>query len=114
VTVDPLLSPSQGSGLTSPPLAFLLYLLLALLLSLIGRQLASRGRRWTEKATPYASGEMPQRRQGLPGYGPFFLSAIFFAILHLGALVVATGGTSPASLLYLIGLLVALAILLLG
>ena len=49
-----------------------------------------------------------------PGYRPFFVVALFFAVLHLGVLVLATGIPSPVMRIYLLGLLLALLALILG
>jgi hypothetical protein len=40
--------------------------------------------------------------------------ALFFAVLHLGVLMLGTGSLSPIALLYLVGLLLALLALILG
>jgi hypothetical protein len=40
--------------------------------------------------------------------------ALFFAILHLGILVMSTGNPSPVMIIYLLGLVVALLALILG
>ena len=53
-------------------------------------------------------------RLAAPGYRPFFVVALFFAMLHLGVLVISTGKPSPVMIIYLIGLLVALMALILG
>jgi len=39
---------------------------------------------------------------------------LFFAVLHLGALVLGSGLSSPAMLVYLLGLMLALLALILG
>jgi hypothetical protein len=111
--MEPLLSQPELSWLGSPPLAFLICLSLALLLSQLGRLLTGRPRPSRAGSEPYASGEAA-RRPTQPGYGPFVQTAVFFALLHLGALMVATGGGSPLVAVYLLGLGVALIILLLG
>jgi hypothetical protein len=49
-----------------------------------------------------------------PGYKPFFLVALFFAILHLGMLMLGLAGESPIAIGYLVGLAVALVALILG
>ena len=49
-----------------------------------------------------------------PGYRPFFVVALFFAVLHLGALMLGSGSASPAMLVYLLGLMLALLALILG
>jgi NADH:ubiquinone oxidoreductase subunit 3 (subunit A) len=112
--MEPLLSTSEARWLASPPLAFLCYLVLIGLLCLVGRRLAPRRHPSRMKLEPYASGEAAPTRAAMPGYGPFFLTAIFFALLHLGALVAATGIGSAAVVVYLAVLLVALLMLALG
>jgi NADH:ubiquinone oxidoreductase subunit 3 (subunit A) len=108
------LGASLASWLTSPPLALLVYLLLATLLMLGGRLLAGPSHPSALKASTYASGEAPPSRTAVTGYSPFFLTAMFFVILHLGVLIVATGGLTPLVGVYLVGLGVASAIVLLG
>lgn len=98
-----------------PPVAFLFYLGLVSILSLVGRVLAGTEHPSSEaKSSAYASGEAAPAAIGVPGYRPYFLVALFFATLHLGVLVLATGGTSPVALIYLIGLMVSLLALILG
>lgn len=64
----------------------------------------------------YASGEAHPTAQGAPGYRQFFAVALFFAVLHLGALVLSTSPAeaAPVALLYLLGLAAGLVALLLG
>ncbi len=98
-----------------PPIAFLIYLGLVGLLSLFAKRLAgTSGVGSTLKSSTYSSGEEPPTRLAAPGYRPFFVVALFFAILHLGVLVLSTGKTSPVMIIYLVGLLVALLALILG
>jgi NADH:ubiquinone oxidoreductase subunit 3 (subunit A) len=98
-----------------PPVAFLLYLFLVSLLSGIGRVMAGTHPPLSAtKSGAYASGEVPHVSSGAPGYRQFFRIALFFAVLHLGVLVVASGGLSPIAGIYLIGLILALVALILG
>ncbi|MGA2489174.1 MAG: hypothetical protein ABSF99_03165 [Anaerolineales bacterium] len=98
-----------------PPIAFLIYVLLVGLLSLFGKGLAGQSTNASAlKSSTYSSGEAPPTRLAAPGYRPFFVVALFFAVLHLGVLVMSTGGSSPVMIVYLIGLLVALLALILG
>jgi NADH:ubiquinone oxidoreductase subunit 3 (subunit A) len=99
----------------TPPIAFLIYLLLVGLLSLFGKGLAGKsGTASALKSSTYSSGEAPPTRLAAPGYRPFFVVALFFAVLHLGILVMSTGSGSPVMIIYLLGLLVALLALILG
>lgn len=110
--MDVVSMPSPTDWLLSPPMAFLVSLALAGLLSLAGRLLTGPSRATARASETYASGEAGPRRPAAPGYEPFFATAIFFTILHLGVLVVATGAPSPLALVYLGGLGLALAVLL--
>jgi NADH:ubiquinone oxidoreductase subunit 3 (subunit A) len=98
----------------SPPFAFLVFMLLGLLLYQLGRRLAGAGTPSALKSSLYSSGEANESTSGAPGYRPFFIFALFFAILHLGVLMVGTGGLTWITCLYLVGLLLALVALVLG
>ncbi len=100
--------------LLSPPVAFLAYLLLVLVLVGIGRALAGPSKASALKSSVYASGEAPPSRMGQPGYAPFFVAALFFGILHLGVLVIGTTTLAPLAGLYVLGLALALLALVLG
>jgi NADH:ubiquinone oxidoreductase subunit 3 (subunit A) len=100
--------------LLAPPIAFLLYLALSGLLMGAGRGLAGPARPTTLKSSTYASGEAPPAQRAVPGYRPFFVIALFFAIMHLGALVLGSGGLAPITGIYLVGLLLVLVALMLG
>lgn len=98
----------------SPPLAFLIYLAVVGMLYALGRHLAGPSKATSLKASTYSSGEAPPVHMAAPGYRPFFVIALFFAILHLGVLVLGIGGLTPATGIYLGGLLLALLALILG
>jgi len=100
--------------LLSPPLAFLIYTLVAGIIYLIGRSLAGPSQTSALKSSTYSSGEAPPTQAAAPGYRPFFVVALFFAILHLGVLVLGSGGFTLISGLYLGGLCLALLALILG
>lgn len=100
--------------LLSPPVAFVIFLVLVAVLSGIGRLLAGPAHTSPLKSSIYSSGEAPPERWAAPGYRPFFVVALFFAILHLGVLVLAVGQLSGASIVYLVGLALALLALILG
>jgi NADH:ubiquinone oxidoreductase subunit 3 (subunit A) len=98
----------------SPPLAFVLYLALVAILAFGGRILAGRSTSSALKSSSYASGEEPPAGTGIPGYRPFFLIALFFAMLHLGILVLGTSNLTALAGVYLVGLILALVALILG
>jgi len=101
--------------LLSPPVAFLVYIPLVTLLSLIGRSMAIHSKdEDLIKRSVYGSGEKAQTQLAAPGYRPFFLVAFFFAILHLGMLVLGTGSWLLVNPIYVGGLLLALLALILG
>ena len=79
--------------LLSPPVAFLIYIPLVFLISLLGRSLAGTNKSSSLKTSIYGSGEAAPTNLAAPGYRPFFRIALFFAVLHLGILVLGTGGS---------------------
>ena len=104
----------MNAFLLSPPIAFLVYLVLVGILYGIGRVLAGPPQATPEKTSTYSSGEAPPTRLAAPGYRPFFVVALFFAILHLGVLVLGSNDLSPITVVYLVGLILALMALILG
>ena len=100
--------------LLSPPLAFIIYLGLVGLLSLLGRWSAATSSTTDHKTSAYASGEASADGNKLTGYQPFFRIALFFAILHLGVIVAASGTPNLMTGVYIGGLMVILVILLKG
>jgi len=102
------------SILLSPPIAFLIYIPLVVLIFLLGKVLAGPEHPNPMKSSVYGSGELAPTSEAAPGYRPFFLIAFFFAILHLGMLVLGSSNLAPSSALYLVGLVLALIALILG
>jgi NADH:ubiquinone oxidoreductase subunit 3 (subunit A) len=100
--------------LLSPLFAFLIYGVLVGILSLFSRAISMRGKTSRLKTSTYASGEEHDAEPAAPGYRPFFVAALFFAVLHLGVLMLGTSGLAPVSLVYLGGLMLALLALILG
>lgn len=100
--------------LLSPPVAFLLYIPLVGLLLWIGRQLAGPGKPSLAKSSTYGGGEKASSMAAAPGYRPFFIVAFFFAILHLGMLVLGIGNLSNNQAIYIVGLCLTLVALILG
>ena len=100
--------------LLSPPFAFVIYGVLVGILSLVSKGISMRGKTSHSKTSSYASGEEHDTEPAAPGYRPFFVAALFFAVLHLGVLMLGTSGLAPVSLVYLGGLMLALLALILG
>jgi len=86
------------------PIAFLIYIVLATGISLLGRALAAKGTDSSNKMKSYACGEDMPENQGQPEYTEFFKFAFFFTLMHVVVLTVATdpSGISLMSALYLI------------
>ncbi len=97
-----------------PPIALLVYIVLAGIVARIGRWLAGPAEESPAERTTYASGEAPPRYVAAPGYRQFFVVALFFGILHLGVLVLGSEGQTMTAILYLAGLSLALVALILG
>lgn len=117
----------MSNWLLIPPIALLIYLILVWLLHRFGRVLAPPSRPNPLKGSIYAGGEAAPTGMAAAGYRRFFIIALFFAVLHLGALVVGTvaiqavspagstpDGFLPIALVYLVGLVVSLIALILG
>jgi NADH:ubiquinone oxidoreductase subunit 3 (subunit A) len=100
--------------LFAPLIAFLIYFLVVSIGSGLGRLFSARGSETEFKTATYASGEANDPTLAAPGYRQFFVVALFFAVLHLGVLVVGSSGLSPAAIPYLLGLILALVALVLG
>lgn len=98
----------------NPPLAFLIYIVLVTTLYAFGRILAGSSNPTPIKTSIYSSGEQPPSRLAAPGYRPFFVVALFFAILHLGVLVLGSNNITMTAEIYLLGLMLVLAALILG
>jgi NADH:ubiquinone oxidoreductase subunit 3 (subunit A) len=100
--------------LLSPLVAFLIYCAVVAIISGLGRLFSAQGRKTEFKTATYASGEENDPVPAAPGYRQFFVVALFFAVLHLGVLMVGSSDLSPVAGLYLLGLILALVALILG
>ena len=100
--------------LLSPVVAFLIYFLVVLAVSGLGKLLSPKGRKSQFKSATYASGEANDPIPAAPGYRQFFVIALFFAILHLGVLMIGSSDLSSVAGIYLLGLILALIALILG
>jgi NADH:ubiquinone oxidoreductase subunit 3 (subunit A) len=102
------------SILLSPLIAFLIYLVLAMIVTGLGKLFSAKGRSSEFKTETYASGEENDPLPAAPGYRQFFVVALFFAVLHLGVLMIGSSNLSPVAGVYLLGLILALIALILG
>ena len=96
------------------PIAFGINLLLAGGIIVFGRILAGPSKSNTLKSSSYTSGEAAPVGQAAPGYKQFFVIALFFAVLHLGVLMVGSGRLDWLNGAYLAGLVLILLALILG
>jgi NADH:ubiquinone oxidoreductase subunit 3 (subunit A) len=92
----------------SPPVAFAVYILLAGILLAVAQAVAAKGKASVDKTSMYGSGEKAPTGTASPGYRPFFMVAFFFAILHLGVLIVGSGGFTIVTGVYIVGLIFSL------
>ena len=101
--------------LMSTPVIFLIFIVLGILLMLFGQYTAPvEDTALDQKRSLYGSGEAGPESRGVPGYKPFLLISLFFAILHPGVLVVGLSDLSMTSVVYLIALMLGLLALMLG
>ena len=100
--------------LLSPVVAFLIYFAVVSAVSGLGKLFSPKGRKSELKSATYASGEENDPIPAAPGYRQFFVVALFFAILHLGVLMIGSSDLSSVAGLYLLGLILALIALILG
>ena len=76
--------------LISPPVAFILFLAIACLIYLLGKRMAPKLNKTGGKLTTYACGEDIPGAKVQFGYRLFFFIALFFTIMHVAALMIAT------------------------
>ncbi len=100
--------------LLTPLIAFLVYGLVVSAISGLGRLFAAKGHASQFKSETYASGEDHDPIPAAPGYRQFFVIALFFAVLHLGVIMVGSSDLSSVTVVYLLGLMLALVALILG
>lgn len=87
---------------------------MASIFSGLGRIFSATGRKSEFKTATYASGEENDPIPAAPGYRQFFVVALFFAVLHLGVLMVGSSDLAPVAGVYLLGMILALVALILG
>jgi NADH:ubiquinone oxidoreductase subunit 3 (subunit A) len=93
------------SILLSPPLAFLSCLLISIAVYGFGHLVEEKAKPSAGKYEPYACGENYTAEKSDFGYRKFYISAIFFTIMHVAVLTVATvpgGITAYRALIYLV------------
>jgi NADH:ubiquinone oxidoreductase subunit 3 (subunit A) len=76
--------------LISPPVGFLIFLFIGYLLYLLGGRMAPKLKKAGGKLATYACGEDLPGIKIQFGYRLFFFIALFFTMMHVAALVIAT------------------------
>lgn len=97
-----------------PPFSLVVYLPFVALFLMLGKKLAGPEHPSTEKSRTYGGGESAHKESSIPGYSPFILIAFFFALLHIGILVLGTSTLQWTTIVYMIGLALSLIALILG
>ena len=95
------------SILLSPPLAFLICLLLCAAIYGLGRLVEEKGTPTPGKYEPYACGENFPAEKLHFGYRKFYVAAIFFTIMHVAVLTIATvpgGSGAYRAFVYLVAI----------
>jgi NADH:ubiquinone oxidoreductase subunit 3 (subunit A) len=80
----------MGNILLSPPVAFLILLVVVVFMMYLSKFMAAKGTVSAGKEEAYASGEDFKVHKVQPDYSQFFPFAFFFTIMHVVALIVAT------------------------
>lgn len=94
-----------------PPVAFSIFLVIGGLIELCGKWLAAKGKTSGGKQSQYACGEDVPAQRVQPDYSDFFPFALFFSIIHVTALIMATlpsGNIALMGILYLTGVAISL------
>ena len=104
----------MNNFILTPVFAFLAYALAVSAVSGLARMFSAKGQKSQFKSEPYASGEDYDPVPAAPGYRQFFVIALFFAVLHLGIIMVGSSDLSSVTVIYLLGLMLALIALILG
>jgi NADH:ubiquinone oxidoreductase subunit 3 (subunit A) len=111
----------KSSLLVWPPIAFAVYLLLIWTISRLSSGLAAKQSKAAGKDLPYACGEEFAGEKAEPEYGDFFPFAIFFTMMHVAVLMLATLAIAPSlasylgsGIVYLVVVSLTLAILFVG
>ena len=88
------------SILLLPPVTFGIYLLVIWAVSRFTSGMAAKHSDAEGKELPYACGEEFPGEKATPEYGSFFPFAIFFTMMHVAGLMLATFALAPTGALY--------------
>jgi NADH:ubiquinone oxidoreductase subunit 3 (subunit A) len=93
--------------LLSPPVAFVACLLISAAIYGFGRLVEQKAAPVDGKYEPYACGEEYKAEKFEFGYRKFYIAAIFFTIMHVAVLTIATvpgGASAYRALVYLVAI----------
>src|SRR5512135_850526 len=95
--------------LLSPPIAFMVLVLVSLGVYFLGYLMGEKPKAAAGKLEPYACGENFIAEKFEFGYRKFFVAAIFFTIMHVATLTIATvpGGIASYRALVYLGVIAA-------
>ncbi len=104
---------NMSNLLLTPPITFVIFLVLGLLISYLGSLIQAKGKESAGKLTSYACGQSDVPNHVSPDYSQFFPYAFFFTIMHILVLVLATlpGDVVLLPIIYLVVGVMALIIL---
>jgi len=97
--------------LLSPPVAFFFFLAVAFALYALGRAMAPEFKRTPGKLSTYACGEDIPGVKVQFGFRLFYVFALFFTIMHVAALIIATipmGKIAFLAIIYLVMIFLAI------
>lgn len=97
-----------------PPFSLTIYIPFVALILIFGKKIAGPEHPSQEKSRTYGGGESAHKESSIPGYSPFILIAFFFALLHIGILVLGTSSLQWTTIIYMFGLALCLIALILG
>lgn len=83
--------------LLSPPIAFLLFMLAGYGLYALGNRMAGAPTPEAMKDEPYACGNEYEGQRFQFGYQKFFIAALFFTIMHVAIMTIATVPSGPSA-----------------
>ncbi|MBI4979164.1 MAG: hypothetical protein HZC28_16910 [Spirochaetes bacterium] len=86
------------SFLLTPPVAFLIFVVLVYVMFLSGKLIAAKGSKRDGKDEAYACGEEVKGGHPKVNYFQFFVFAMFFTIIHIVALIFGTATNVPLPL----------------
>ena len=112
---DVLLGQPLMEILLTPPIGFIIYSIIGFAIYQVGKKNSPVEDKTDDmKRRLYGSGEEAPEERGVPGFQPFLLISLFFALMHLGVLIIGMTTPNYTSIIYTIILMLGLLALILG